>query len=280
MHWSGKVPVLTYHAVNVMENTYAENDHIALAADLQTLAQEGWEIVPLHDVVDWHQGKSAGFEGRKVVALTFDDGSWFDYHDLDHPTCGMQRSFFNILKDFQASQSDDRRFVVHATSFVISSPDARHELDKKGLIGKGWWGDDWWRAAQESGLLSIECHSWDHVHPDLDVVAQKDQLKGNFSAVDSYEDCTVQVARAGDYIQEQLGNVRPNLFAYPYGESSNYLVNCYFPEFRHRHEFVAAFSTEPKPLTKEANIWSLPRFVFGRDWSSPRELVTLLSECA
>jgi len=278
------IPVLTYHSVNVIENTYDQNDHLALAADLRYLAASGWNIVSLEKVVDWHQGElpvqeSEVLENTRAIALTFDDGSCFDYYDLEHPTCGLQRSFFNILHDFQAEQGEQAGSRLHATSFVICSPVARDELDRKGLIGKGWWTDEWWRPAQESGLFSIESHSWDHDHPDLDHVAQQDQLKGDFRNINTYADCDIQVAKSGEYIERQLNGVRPTLFAYPWGQASEYLVRDYFPGYRDRHRFRAAFTTEPKPVSKADSIWALPRFVFGRDWKSPAQLAELLVNC-
>ena len=271
------VPVLTYHGVNVNANTYQENDHFALASDLRTINELGLEIVPLRDVVDWHQGLIADDKMARKVAISFDDGSWFDFYDLEHPTCGPQRSLLNILRDFQAEVGRDRQPQLHATSFVISSPAARQELDTKGLIGKGWWGDDWWKVAQNSGLLSIECHSWDHLHPDVDQVAQERQLKGNFEHVQSYADCNVQFTKAAEYIAKQLGGLRPALFAYPWGRVSNYVVQEYLPGYRHRHQFMAAFTTEPRPISASDNIWMLPRYVCGRDWISPGGLEKILS---
>ncbi len=274
------VPVLTYHSVNVIENTYADNDHIALAADLRSIVKMGWRIVPLWKVVDWHQGGKTDFEGDRVIAITFDDGSWFDYYDLDHPVCGRQRSFLNILRDFSAELSQPQKQDLHASSFVISSPQAREQLDERSLIGKGWWGDEWWLPAQETGLMSIECHSWDHNHPDLDVVAQGNQVKGDFTSIATHQDCDIQVSRAGEYIRQQLAGKGPSLFAYPWGQASDYLKNQYLPEFQSRHRFVAAFGTEARPVEKSDDNWHLPRFVFGRDWASPSELETLLKNCA
>jgi len=275
-----KVPVLTYHSVNIVENSYRANDHIALASDLSTLTRLGWRIVSIREVVSWHQFSNVESGSEKAVAISCDDGSWFDYYDLEHPTCGMQRSFLNILRDFKAQWGAYIKSPPHITTFVISSPDARDELDKKGLIGKRWWGDEWWSDAEASGMMEIGCHSWDHVHPDLERVVQRNQVKGDFSLINSFQDCEIQVRRAGDYIAAQLEGRRPILYAYPWGEASEYIQTTYLPNYRDRHGFEAAFSTEPKPLEKSDSIWSLPRFVFGRDWTSPEGLESLLKECS
>ena len=270
------IPILTYHAINVIKNTYEENDHLALAADFETIRELGLRIIPLSRVVDWHAGLLADEEVAGSVAITFDDGAWFDFYDLDHPTCGMQRSMFNILRDFNDQSGQTLR--AHATSFVISSPDARSSLDKTGLIGKGWWGDQWWLKAASSGILDVECHSWDHVHPELEQVAQQNQLKGDFSQVKSFADAEVQFKRAGEYIAGVLGGRSPTLFAYPYGSVSDYVVKEYLPENRSRHKFRAAFTTEPAAVSRTDNTWLLPRFVFGRDWTSPQGLKTILNK--
>ncbi|MSQ98811.1 MAG: polysaccharide deacetylase family protein [Xanthomonadales bacterium] len=271
------VPILTYHGVNILTNRYEENDHLGLAADLREINRLGYQIVSLSEIVDRHQGIVENMKSAKCLAITFDDGSWFDYHDLTHPTCGQQRSLFNILRDFQSEVGPEAQPGLHATSFVISSPGAREQLDRNGLIGRGWWGDDWWDAAQKSSLMSIQCHSWDRVHPDVETTAQADNIKGDFSLVASYADCDIQVRQAADYIASVVSGHRPDLFAYPYGQSSDYLAQCYFPEFSSRHGFRAAFSTDPRPLRRSDDIWRLPRFVFGRDWRSCSELDALLN---
>ncbi len=269
------IPVLTYHAVNVIKNTYAENDHLALAADLLTIGELGLNIIPLSKVVDWHLGLLDDGEVARSVAITFDDGSWFDFYDLDHPTCGMQRSMFNILRDHMASGRSNGQ--VHATSFVISSPQARESLDKTGLIGKGWWGDEWWREASSSGVMDVECHSWDHLHPELDRVAQENQIKGDFSQVKSFVDADIQFRQAGENIAGVLGGKSPTLFAYPYGSVSRYVVTEYLPEQQSAHNFLAAFTTEPRRVSKTGNKWLLPRYVFGRDWDTPGGLKNILT---
>lgn len=274
------IPVLTYHAVNVIENTYEKNDHLALISDLRAIKENGWKIIPLDSVVAWHEGALNELDGQKVLALTFDDGSAFDFYELDHPTCGIQRGFINILRDFQNDYSLESGLDVHASSFVISSPEARSELDLKALIGKGWWGDEWWEDAQQTELVNIECHSWDHNHPALAHVAQENQIKGDFTSIKTYMDCDRQVAVAGDFIQDKLRGKRPSYFAYPWGQASDYMSTIYLPKYRHRHRFKAAFTTEPKPVSRDDCVWLLPRYVCGRDWNSPNKFQTLLENLA
>ena len=261
--------------MNIDGDSYARNDHLALASDLVTISDLGFRVIPLGKLVDWHQGVLSDDEVSQTVAITFDDGSWFDFYDLDHPTCGLQRSMFNILKDHNKQLSAGRQ--VHATSFVISSPDARSSLDRSCMIGKDWWGDQWWEEAKSSGVLDIECHSWDHVHPNLEHVAQKDQIKGDFGQVNSFSDAEIQFTQAGAYIGKKLDGERPSLFAYPYGQASDYLVTDYLPNHQSKHQFKAAFTTEPKAVCKTDNIWLLPRYVCGQDWRSAKELENILT---
>lgn len=271
-----KIPVLTYHAINVTTNDYAENDHIALASDLETIHSLGLTIIPLSRLVDWQQGELSDAEVSRSVAITFDDGSWFDFYDLDHPSCGMQRSMFNILKDFNAHTETTR--PAHATSFVISSSQARDSLDRSCMVGKDWWGDQWWPEAAASGILDIECHSWDHVHPELDQVTQQEQLKGDFRQIKTFADAEIQFGKAGEYIGAVLGGKRPTLFAYPWGQVSDYVVDEYLPQNRSAHRFRAAFTIAPRAVSRADNQWLLPRFVFGRDWKSPQGLTRILEQ--
>jgi len=261
--------------MNINGDTYARNDHLALASDLETIFELGFRVIPLSRVVDWQQGVLPDTDVFKTVAITLDDGSWFDYYDLDHPACGRQRSMINILHDHNAQHGASRQ--AHATSFVISSPEARSSLDKRCMIGKGWWGDQWWVNAASSGIMDIECHSWDHVHPHLDHVAQRNQVKGDFREINHFTDCEIQFTKAGEYIGKVLGNKRPSLFAYPYGTVSTYVANEYLPKHRSSHQFRAAFTTEPKAVTKADNTWLLPRYVCGHDWKSPLELKDILN---
>src|SRR5437868_11553101 len=94
-----RIPVLTYHAVNIAGNDYANNDHVAFAADLRLIDDLGLRIVPVHWLVDALLGDTQRAL-EDCVALTCDDGTDFDFFDLDHPEHGTQRSLYNCMRDF------------------------------------------------------------------------------------------------------------------------------------------------------------------------------------
>jgi polysaccharide deacetylase len=266
------VPVLTHHSNNVGGNEYANNDHVALAEDLRRIHAAGLRIVPLSRVVDVRLGIAEPSAVANAVALTCDDGSWFDWHDIDHPTCGPQRSFANILRDFAAETGAP----VHMTSFVIVSPAARTILDRTCLVGRGWWTDDWWPLAEREGLFAIESHSWDHNHATLPETAQRDRRNGTFRNIDTYADADAEIRVANAWLDAHCRTPRPGLMAYPYGETNPYLLGDYLPNHEAEHRLRAAFGTEAKPVEASSERWNLPRFVCGRDWRSPDALARLL----
>src|SRR5438045_7034882 len=138
-----RIPILTYHAMAIDGRGPAVNDHDALAADLEVIDAEGYEVRPLAELVAAWLSRPQSLEGRKLVALTCDDGSDFDFRDIEHPQWGVQRSLLNILADFRASHPRSQP-GLHITSFVVVSPRDRAELDRLGMLGRGWWNDDWW----------------------------------------------------------------------------------------------------------------------------------------
>lgn len=267
------VSVLTYHSINISGNEYHNNDHIALESDLKLFAKLNIKIISAYDLVNWIYGNTQIDETQDYVALTFDDGSELDYSDWQHPTCGFQNSFYTLLKNHH----DDTGQFVHATSFVIASPDARKILETTCLGGYKMWGDKWWQAAEDSQILSIENHSWDHLHPTIDVVKQSNNLKGDFSAVDNFQDAQNQIQASCDYINSKLVGINKHstLFAYPYGDYNTYMTEEYFP--KQQNEIKAAFTCQPKKVTNNTNVWKIPRYVCGADWHSTDELENILT---
>ncbi len=269
------VPVLAYHATNVDGNDYATNDHVAFAQDLRQIDARGHRVVALSDVVD------ALLDGKPLpersVALTFDDGTDFDFRDRMHPTQGLQRGMLNILLDFIREHGRQRQPQLHATAFVIASPEAREELDRRSMIGAGWWGDDWWPQAVASGLLGVANHSWDHNH-DVVSAALPRSATGTFRCIDTWALADLEIRQARAYIDQKAPNAAADLFAYPFGETNAFLLDEYFPAGPSRTGTRAAFSTEPAHVTGGANRWNLPRYVCGASWRTPEGLAHILNQ--
>jgi len=275
MQRSLRVPILAYHATNVDGGAYATNDHVALAEDLRLIDALGYRVIPLTQVVDALLLHTALPD--RAIALTFDDGTDFDFHDRVHPTQGPQRSMLNVLRDFMDEHGAARQPQLHATAFVVASPSARAELDRRSMVGAGWWGDAWWPKAVTSGLLDIGNHSWDHNHA---LVTQTLPRKAadTFASVDTSELADYQIRQAHDYIASKAPNAAADLFAYPFGETNAFLLREYLPSGPERTGVRAAFTTEPAFVTSGANRWALPRFVCGSAWKSSdalRELLTV-----
>ena len=273
---SRRFPILTYHGVNVAGNDYANNDHVALASDLETIDRLGWRIAPLPGVVArWLAGDSE-WTGARTLAITFDDGTDFDWRDLPHPAHGTQRSLHNCLADFRAAGPRPRE--AHATSFVVVSREAREHIDRVGLAGRGWWTDAWWSTAAAGGHAAIASHSWDHNHDLAAHLMGRARATGTFRSIDTHALAEEEIAHATAHLRRVAPNPGDRLFAYPYGESNDYLVRDYFPHNHVRIGVDAAFGDGARPMTGGDDRWNLPRFVCGRDWSSPDGLEALLAD--
>ena len=272
-----RIPILAYHAVNIAGNEYANNDHVAFAADLRLIDDLGLRIVPLHWVVD----RLLGDERRALedcVALTCDDGSDFDWFDLDHPTHGPQRSLYNCLQDFIAERGADAQPDLHLTCFVIASPQARDHLDRNCLAGRGWMGDRWWRPALDSGRISIENHSFDHNHAAVPLPGIDGMERGTFFPVDNRKRADAEIAAAARMIDAVIAPRRTSLFCYPYSHVNDYLSREYFPRLGAELGIRAAFGDGATPVSESSDRWNLPRYICGHHWKSPDELRAILRE--
>ena len=273
------IPILTYHSMSISGNEAANNDHKALAADLEVIDALGFEIQPLAALVTAWLEEPARLEGRRLVALTCDDGPDFDFRDIEHPQWGVQRSFLNILRDFRASRPSAQP-GLHITSFVVVSPRDRAELDRVCMHGRGWWGEDWWSEAIASGLMGIASHSWDHNHAALASAHLPGTRRGVFTTIDTPQAADYQIAQASRYLWERAPNPAARLFAYPYGPHNEYLAREYFPRRAQELRIDACFADGARPWTQACDRWALPRFVHARDWHEPDDLARLLSASA
>jgi len=272
-----QIPVLTYHSAQVNGLDYERNDHVALRDDLQVVCAEGFRVVPVSWVVDWLQGARPDHTMQRTIAITFDDGCSMDFLDMVHPRWGSQRSFFGILGDLQKQIGPHAQPTLHSTAFVIASPETRSELGHTNLAGPEWISDDWWAAAAQSGLMSVENHSWDHNHPSSSRVCQRQQVRGRFDNIETYDECDAEVCCAATYIESKTG-LRPDLFAYPWGQASSYLRDEYFPHHSASHGCRAAFTAHDGFVTRNSSIWAIPRMVFGANWTTPEQFRSLLRD--
>jgi peptidoglycan/xylan/chitin deacetylase (PgdA/CDA1 family) len=272
-----RIPILTYHSATIAGNAYADNAMCALRADLGQVTERGFTVWPLHRIVTTWLEDARQLEGTRIIALTCDDGTDFDFHDLPHPIAGPQRSMLNVLADFRAEHPRDQP-SLNITSFVVVSPEARAELDKSCLVGRGWWNDDWWESAAASGLMDIANHSWDHHHDALPPRLGSGARRGTFRTIGTQSLADHEIRQAAEYLRSKSPNRGAELFAYPYGETNEYLVSDYFPRNARELGIIAAFTGRAGFLSEKTDRWNVPRFIFGRDWQSPLELDRILGQ--
>lgn len=254
--------VLAFHSHNVSGNTYDTNDHVALDGSLGLIEALGLPVLRLAQVVGELRANSFSRLPERFVCVTFDDGSDYDWKPVRHPLHGDQEPMADIVRLREA----------FATSFVIASPAARDEIvaaDKPYRLS-----EDWWAKAQASGFFDIGSHGWNHVHPAVREMRECPELIEAFGKIRTAAQAKLQVDTAAHYIREHAGADAARLFAYPYGQVSDYLADEYFPA---QSETWAAFTTEARPLVEGADLWRLPRFVCGWHWKSAAELEAILS---
>lgn len=270
------VPILTWHAMHVSGPDYARNDHVAFREDLEWLHGAGFRVVSLAAIAAaLRAGRLESLRG--CIGLSFDDGSDFDFHDLPHPAWGPQRGIAGILADFRARHGVSAQPGLNATTFTIVSPAARAELDRTCMIGCGWWSDAWYRDADASGLLSVESHGWDHNHESLRTTVAT-APRGAFDIRDAAE-AEAEIGHAANVLRELRGRGGEMLFAYPYGDASDYLAEEWLPANSGRFGIGAAFGgIGGAPVSVGTSIWRIPRYVFRSDWKEAGELAALLRD--
>ncbi len=269
------VPVLCYHSWTVNGDGYGKNDHLALEGDLAELSRRGYRILPLSALAQVLRGElpAAALSGHKLVGISFDDGWDLDYADWDSERWGRVKSFHRILSESGLPKFCDGPMAV---SFVIASPAARATLAKTCGNGPGDWGEHWWAECAAGDVIGIANHGWDHLHESVETVRQRDNRKGSFLAVDNFDDAEGQIADAHRHIAAVTGGRQLPLFGYPYGHVPDYLRDDYFPQHGERIGVRAAFGTTGTWVDGKANVWAIPRLVFGWHWNSPQAFAALL----
>ena len=130
------------------------------------------------------------------------------------------------------------RFACH--QLCHRQPEARRLIDSKSLFGSGHMSDDWWHKADAHPLMTIGNHGWDHNHPDLE---EGHYARGGFEMVAILNIVISRWFRPVNSSRENRS--QPCFFAYPFGESSEYIRNEYFPF--HETSTIAWPPLEPTP---------------------------------
>jgi peptidoglycan/xylan/chitin deacetylase (PgdA/CDA1 family) len=274
---SPRIPILTWHPQRVDGGGYASNDLVAFGRDLETLHRLGLRVVPLAAIAEALVQRRL-HHLRGCVGLSIDDGSDFDFHDMPHPSWGPQRSILNVLQDFRARHGPQAQPSLNVTSFTIVSPGARAQLDRTCMNRCGWRNDDWWRAAEGTGLMAVESHGWDHNHATLDRT-ETSAPRGTFDVRDAGE-AEREIGNAAIVLREKRGRGGAVLFAYPYGPANDFLAEEWLPRNGPRLGIVAAFTAYggTGPVTADSSRWRIPRYVFGGEWKAEGELEAMLRD--
>lgn len=265
--------ILAFHSHNIAGNTYETNDHVALDASLALLAALGIPVLRLADVVRRLRDRTFATLPARFACITFDDGSDYDWKRLEHPVHGAQEPMAAIVRRHRRTLLGLVTLrAASATAFVIASPAAREQI-----VGPGQpyrLSDDWWRAAQSSGYFDIGCHGWNHVHPQVAEMREAPELVEAFGNVRTAAEAQRQVGEAARFIRERAGPDAARLFAYPYGQVSDFLADEWLPR---QDDVLAAFTTVDRPLEADADLWRLPRYVCGWHWKSNDGLRAIVS---
>lgn len=265
------IPILAYHSQNIANNEYRGNDHVAFQSDMSFLVKNGFKFLSALDlVISLREGRFNKLAPKSVV-ITFDDGPIYDARDFTHPIHGYQKSMSNIMREHQT-----RRFLfwkkkVCATSFVIASDKAREEIGSN-ENGANYLKNDFW--SDNTHLLEIGVHSWDHVHPLSSEARMHSDSLERFDKISDRDYMDQQIIKATRSIKNICGSNFSPVFAYPYGLYSDFLVNQYLPS---QAEVLGAFTTDGRYCNDQTNFWAIPRFVCGHHWKSEQEFKQLMS---
>ena len=263
-----KIPILTYHAGNVTGNSYAENDHIALESDLYALHRNGYLILPLATIAKWlHGATDISHLGTRLIGISCDDGVDTDYISRDYLGFGPQKSFHDILASFIQEVGQTNQPHAHITAFVIASEKARRAIESHSLQSERLLDDAWWKAANEHSIFSIENHSLDHRHPAL-----YPEAEANFHSIVDVDEANHQIISAKTEI-ESIIQSHTELFCYPWGHSNDFLVQQFMPNQGKQSGIIGAFTCDGEHTDINTNPWSIPRYVCGYHWRSPKQFV-------
>ena len=206
------------------------------------------------------------------MALSCDDGTDYDWRDVIHPEHGLQTSFAESIRSFQRERpGSSRRFrspVCHR-----QSQSARRQIDVGAMGGQGALNDDWWQAANASGLMPIESHGWDHNHPPCRRWCSASSAAAIFSRLIPSPKCDMHVRAAANFIESRAraGDLRclPPIYPWTPGVGVHALsLHAHRRRAARHHRRVPAARATPSRATAIAGIC---RDLFQARLEQPRQ---------
>ena len=156
--------VLTYHSGNVAGNDYATNNLVALGARSRA-APRSLAFLSCRCATSSRRSSRARRRAAARASRGADARRRARFR-LRRSRASIPRAAAFRADGARAARARARR-ALHATSFVIASPDARRQIADARDAGLTWIGEHWWAAAVASGRFDIGNHGWDHVSPSV-----------------------------------------------------------------------------------------------------------------
>ena len=103
-----------------------------------------------------------------------------------------------------------------------------------------------------------------------------DLPRGSFTVVDSDAAADYEIRQASAWMRRYMPNDSSAIFAYPYGQTNDFLRGDYLPRVGAELGLVAAMGAQPEYWEAHSNRWELPRFTSRHDWKSPEQLHRIL----
>lgn len=174
---SFRVPILLYHRFDTRATNFMTVTPAVFESQLAYLRSNGYRVIPLRRLVDWHRGKAPAPPAKSVV-LVADDG---------------HRSIFSQMLPII------RKFNVPVTLFIY--PSAISNAD----YAMTW---DQLRTLKKTGLFDIQSHSY--WHPNF--IKEKKKL----SREEYLKFVDIQLRKSKQKLEKEMGG-QVDLIAWPFG---------------------------------------------------------------
>jgi peptidoglycan/xylan/chitin deacetylase (PgdA/CDA1 family) len=200
----GAVPVLTYHGITNRPRSIYDITPRQFAEQMAMLARAGFHAISAEQYARYPGGSAKDLPSRPIL-ITFDDGQLDSWRHADP-----------VLK----------RHGFRATMFVITGP-----VDRGNAFYLRW---DEYRSLRDSGRWDLQLHAAEmHKMVTIDAKGTKGAAYANRQWVDGRlesfaayrQRVTRDLDRGLERMRAELGTVRTDAFAYPFGADGSWQTN-------------------------------------------------------